>query len=118
MVLGGNMKYILFILMSTILCAQDTPKTELKNVTVLSFTKKRDILRYMKKVVVPELGVKCKFCHEMNDYSSDKKEHKMVAREMMSMVQGINKNTMQKLGHRDVSCWDCHRGITPPPEKK
>ena len=117
MVLGGHMKTILLILISTFLFAQDAPKSELKNVTVLPFTKKRDILRYMKKVVVPELGVKCKFCHEMNDYSSDKKEHKMVARKMMSMVQGINKNTMQKLGHRDVSCWDCHRGITPPAKK-
>ncbi|MDP7071820.1 MAG: photosynthetic reaction center cytochrome c subunit family protein, partial [Candidatus Marinimicrobia bacterium] len=74
--------------------------------------------RYMKKVVVPELGVKCKYCHVMNDYASDEKEAKKVSREMMRMVQGINKNTMQKLGHRDVSCWDCHRGVTPPSKKK
>ncbi|MDP6533265.1 MAG: c-type cytochrome [Candidatus Marinimicrobia bacterium] len=112
------MRYLYLIIITSIGFAQDAPKSELKNVTVLPFTQKRDILRYMKKVVVPELGVKCKYCHVMNDYASDEKEAKKVSREMMRMVQGINKNTMQKLGHRDVSCWDCHRGVTPPSKKK
>ena len=38
-------------------------QSELKNVTVLPYTKKRDLVKYMKSVIVPELGVKCSFCH-------------------------------------------------------
>lgn len=94
------------------------PKSELKNVTALPFTTKKEIVSYMKKVIAPELGVKCKFCHNMRDYSSDEKEPKLVAREMIRMVDGINKNTMKKLGHRDVSCWVCHRGQSTPELKK
>lgn len=97
---------------------EDKPKSELKNVQVLHFTKKRGIVAHMKKVIAPELGVKCKFCHNMRDYSSDEKESKLVAREMMLMVEGINKYTMKKLGHRDVSCWVCHQGKSTPDLKK
>lgn len=98
--------------------AQDVPKSELENVIVLPFTKKREIFKYMKTVVAPGLGVKCNFCHDPNDYASDSKKEKMIARDMMLMVQGVNKNTMKKIGHDDISCWICHRGNTEPEHYK
>ena len=64
-------------------------KSELKNVKVLPFKKKRELVNYM-KIVSKELGVKCSFCHIPNDYSSDKKANKTVAREMILMTQNAN----------------------------
>ncbi|MBT3216194.1 MAG: c-type cytochrome [Candidatus Marinimicrobia bacterium] len=112
------MKNILLLIIGSFLIAQDVPKSELENVIVLPFTKKREIFKYMKTVVAPGLGVKCNFCHDPNDYASDSKKEKMIARDMMLMVQGVNKNTMKKIGHDDISCWICHRGNTEPEHYK
>jgi photosynthetic reaction center cytochrome c subunit len=95
-------------------------KSQLKNVKVLPFKTKREIVTFMKTIVAPELGVKCNFCHNMNDYSSDEKDNKIVAREMMDMVQQSNK-TMNELNFHEISCWVCHRGNKHPehtPKKK
>ena len=95
-------------------------KSDLNNVKVLPFTEKRELVKYMKSVVAPELGVKCNFCHVMSDYASDEKDHKKVAREMMAMTMSANK-TMKKLNFHDISCWVCHRGNEHPdhpPKKK
>ena len=95
-------------------------QSELKNVTVLPYTKKRDLVKYMKSVIVPELGVKCSFCHNLSDNSSDEKAHKKVAREMITMTMNANK-TMKDLNFHEVSCWVCHRGNSHPehpPKKK
>jgi len=88
-------------------------KSELKNVKVLPFTEKREVVKYMKSVVAKELGVKCSFCHNMTDYASDEKDHKKVAREMMVMTMNANK-TMKNLNFHDISCWVCHRGNKHP----
>jgi response regulator RpfG family c-di-GMP phosphodiesterase len=71
-------------------------KRELKNVKVLPFKTKRELVSFMKTVVAPELGVKCNFCHNLTDYSSDEKDHKKVARKMMAMVNTANQ-TMNEL---------------------
>jgi hypothetical protein len=56
----------------------------------------------------------------MTDYSSDEKDHKKVARQMIAMVQQSNK-TMNDLNFHEISCWVCHRGNEHPehpPKKK
>jgi hypothetical protein len=62
------------------------------------------------------LGVRCNFCHVNNngqwDFASDEKPEKKAAREMILMVQGINKTNFN--GNTDVSCYTCHRGRTRP----
>lgn len=103
---------IIMILLISTLPAQE--KSELKNLQVLPFTKKQDVVDFMKKVVVPGLGVKCKFCHEPMDFSSDKKKNKLIAREMIKMTRGINLNTMKKLEFHDVTCFTCHAGNEHP----
>ena len=76
------------------------------------------------------LNVKCNFCHVQNDstntwdYASDKKKHKLVAREMMEMTDKINDKYFDLTGaKRDmntqlmVTCYTCHHGATEPATK-
>ncbi len=61
------------------------------------------------------LGVQCTFCHvrENNAMAFDKDhEHKTIAREMIKMVQEVNKNNFG--GKTEVSCFTCHQGRPMP----
>lgn len=46
------------------------------------------------------------------NFVSDEKPEKGTAREMIKMVQGINKATFK--GNPAVSCFTCHRGTNEP----
>ena len=72
------------------------------------------------------LGVRCQFCHvgeegmplERFDFASDQKRTKLIAREMMKMVQEVNRR-LDSLPNRtqppvQVTCATCHRGISRP----
>jgi predicted Zn-dependent protease len=72
------------------------------------------------------LGVRCPYCHvgeegkglETFDFASDKKRNKLVAREMMRMVEDIN-HRLDTIPERpaikvDVACRTCHRGLNRP----
>ena len=77
------------------------------------------------------LNVKCNFCHvkqESNerewDYASDKNKHKLVARQMMTMTNELNKKYFDQTGAAitlssklAVSCYTCHHGATDPTVK-
>ncbi len=61
------------------------------------------------------LGVNCAFCHvrEGERMAFDKEhEHKTIAREMVKLVQDINKNNFG--GKNEVSCFTCHQGRPMP----
>ena len=74
------------------------------------------------------LGVRCPFCHvgeegmplERFDFAKDEKHTKLVARQMMLMVQEINRrlDTLPEHGHMgpniQVTCATCHRGVSRP----
>jgi tetratricopeptide (TPR) repeat protein len=72
------------------------------------------------------LGVRCQFCHvgeesmplERFDFASDEKRTKLVARQMMRMVQEINRRLDTIPGRTSaglqVSCATCHRGVSRP----
>ena len=106
---------ILFIV-SSLGFMQDKPK----NLQVLDFESVRDIKKYM-KTIQKNLGVKCTFCHDINDKSIDT-EHKIIAREMMKMQIDLNKRFFAQIGdsllkHENtlqISCWTCHRGSKKP----
>lgn len=112
-----NVRLMLCIVLFSSIFAEDEKKSELKNVQVLSYTKKAEIMKFMKKSVAKDLGVKCNYCHNIKNYASDEKEHKLAAREMMRMVKHINKTTMHPLGLHEVSCWVCHQGKKHPDHK-
>ena len=72
------------------------------------------------------LGVRCHYCHvgqegtplEQTDFASDDKRTKLVAREMMRMVQEINRRLDTLPGRTNpglgVTCATCHRGAARP----
>jgi hypothetical protein len=73
-----------------------------------------------------ELGVRCQFCHvgeegrplDQFNFVSDEKRTKLVARQMMLMVQEINRRVDSVPGHQaddpQVTCVTCHRGVSKP----
>ena len=91
-----------------------------KNLQVLDFESVRDLKKYM-KTIQKNLGVKCTFCHDINDKSIET-EHKIIAREMMKMQIDLNKSFFAQIGdsllkHENtlqISCWTCHRGTKKP----
>tara|TARA_Y100001968_G_C19022988_1_gene556051 strand:+ start:142 stop:525 length:384 start_codon:yes stop_codon:yes gene_type:complete len=110
-------KFILYIItLNTFLFAN-----EFKNVKVLSFETKKEMIKYMKKTVSKSLGVKCKFCHNMKDYSDDSIPNKIIAREMMRMVKSMNTHLEtsiqikaksegeEKIIKNKFDCWTCHQ---------
>ena len=72
-----------------------------------------------------DLGVRCQFCHvgqegqplQQFDFASDDKRTKQVARQMLLMVQEINRRIDSLPGHTQgltVTCRTCHRGVSKP----
>ena len=93
---------------------------QIKNLQVLDFESERNLKKYM-KTIGKDLGVKCSFCHDINDKSVDT-PHKLVAREMMKMQMDLNKDVFAQIGDSlfkrentlQISCWTCHRGSNEP----
>ena len=91
-----------------------------KNLQVLDYESIPEIKKYM-KTIQKNLGVKCTFCHNINDKSIDT-EHKIIAREMMKMQIELNKSFFAHIGdsllkHENtlqISCWTCHQGSKKP----
>ena len=107
---------LIFFIVVSLGFMQDTPK----NLQVLDFESERELKKYM-KIIGKDLGVKCSFCHDLNDKSIDT-EHKLIAREMMKMQNNLNKQYFAMIGdsllkHENtlqISCWTCHRGTKEP----
>ena len=106
--------YISFIFILSICSGQ------LKNIQVLEIESERDLKKYM-KAISKDLGVKCSYCHDINDKSIDT-GHKNIAREMMRMQIDLNKSVFAQIGDSllqsentlQISCWTCHRGSIKP----
>ena len=109
-----NIIYILIILNINFLFSQ------FKNVKVFDLKSGKEMKKYM-KMISKDLGVKCSFCHDLNDKSIDTK-HKEIARDMIKMQNDLNKhffsskNDSSKQSHNttQISCWTCHRGSKIP----
>src|SRR5204862_7939410 len=56
--------------------------------------------------------VECEFCHVAHANEKDDKKTKGTARKMIEMMMAINKDNFE--GHREVTCYSCHRGSTDP----
>ena len=112
------MNHLRFIIAIVIIVSMGTG--QLTNLQVLDIKSERDLKKYM-KTIGKDLGVKCTFCHDLNDKSIDT-DHKLVAREMMKMQMNLNKHVFAQIGdsllHHEntlqISCWTCHRGSKEP----
>src|SRR5271168_2776147 len=58
------------------------------------------------------LGVDCEYCHVERAMDKDDKKQKVTARKMIAMMMAINKDNFE--GHREVTCFSCHRGAADP----
>ena len=99
------------------------PPPPLVNIQVMKGMTRPEIVAEMQKIRT-QLGVACTFCHVQtngqNDFASEAKPEKLIARQMLRMVQVINEQEFFKNGDRKVECYTCHREankipIAPPP---
>ena len=110
-------KYILIILLLTIF---NFLFGNFKNVTILDIESGKEMKKYM-KMISKDLGVKCSFCHDLNDKSIDT-NNKEIAREMIEMQNNLNNHFFSNnndsisniKNNTQISCWTCHRGSNIP----
>ncbi len=84
---------------------------QFKNIQVLKGVPADEIFPTM-QFITASLGVECEFCHVHGAFEKDDKKPKETARKMMEMMFVINKDSFE--GHREVTCYSCHRGSTDP----
>src|ERR1044071_7973283 len=98
---------------STTAPAEKTVEQTQTNIQVLKGLRESQLIPVM-NFMGASLGVRCAYCHVNKDskwdFPSDEKAEKKTAREMITMVIGINKANFR--GNRDVSGYTCHRGRT------
>ena len=80
---------------------------QFKNIQVLKGVPAEQIFPTM-QFITASLGVECEFCHVQNAFEKDDKKTKQTARKMMEMMFAINQDNFE--GHREVTCYSCHRG--------
>jgi len=126
-------KYVVITAITTAIAAGvfalPRPANEYTNLKVLP---KNISSKNLSKIMIDDfedgLGVSCGFCHVEQkdshklDYASDEKPEKQIARLMMKMTMGINKNYF-KLKHPvigdsilAITCATCHNGQPRPGE--
>lgn len=105
------------------------PPDSLVNVKVIPKTTPVIQVVGMMRNIAGDLGVRCHFCHVGEegmplarfDFAKDEKRTKAVARQMMRMVEEINRR-IDTLPHGtdhehkavQVTCATCHRGVSRP----
>jgi hypothetical protein len=84
-----------------------------KNIKVLN-GQRADMLNPTMVLFEAALGVGCPYCHDndANKREIDSKPQKLIARQMVEMVNAINKTTFR--GQAKVTCFTCHQGRNIP----
>jgi tetratricopeptide (TPR) repeat protein len=105
------------------------PPESLVNVKVMPRSTPVSQVVGMMRNITFALGVRCQYCHvgeegmplAQFDFAKDEKRTKLVARQMMRMVEEINRR-LDTLPHGpdhahdsvEVTCATCHRGVSRP----
>jgi outer membrane lipoprotein-sorting protein len=84
---------------------------EYKNIQALKGIPAEMVVPSM-QFIAASLGVECEYCHVARAFEKDDKKPKLTARKMIGMMMAINKENFE--GHREVTCYSCHRGSTSP----
>jgi photosynthetic reaction center cytochrome c subunit len=89
---------------------------QFKNIKVLKGVPADQVFPAMQFITI-SLGVECEFCHVQGaggrlEFDKDDKKNKQTARKMMEMMFAINKDNFD--GHREVTCYSCHRASPDP----
>jgi photosynthetic reaction center cytochrome c subunit len=91
-----------------------TPKLaeeQFKNMQALKGIPAEQVIPAM-QFIAASLGVECAYCHVEHANEKDDKKTKVTARKMINMMMAINKENFE--GHREVTCYSCHRGAAQP----
>tara|TARA_B100001758_G_C18359112_1_gene584576 strand:+ start:1187 stop:1531 length:345 start_codon:yes stop_codon:yes gene_type:complete len=102
------------VLISIILLISFITASPFENVTVLDIESRSEMKKYMKSIS-KDLGVKCSYCHDMDDKSLDNpikdisREMIILTRQINTYLNEINKNEENK-SVVTVTCWTCHKG--------
>ncbi len=96
---------------STTIPSPRTTEQVYKNIQVLKGVPADQLIPAM-QFIAASLGVQCDFCHLENAFDKDDKETKQTARKMMRMMFAINRENFD--GHKEVTCYVCHRGAHKP----
>jgi outer membrane lipoprotein-sorting protein len=94
--------------------AQAGPKLaeqQFKNIQALKGIPADQVIPSM-QFIAGSLGVECEYCHVEHANEKDDKKTKVTARKMINMMMAINKEDFE--GHREVTCYSCHRGSAEP----
>src|SRR5690349_127439 len=91
--------------------APKTAEQAYKNIQALKGFPADELIPSM-QFIAASLGVECDFCHVERAFDKDDKKPKQTARKMIQMMFAINKDNFD--GHREVTCYSCHRGSTKP----
>jgi len=84
---------------------------EYKNIQALKGIPADQVIPSM-QFIAASLGVECEYCHVARAFEKDDKKPKLTARKMIGMMMAINKQNFE--GHREVTCYSCHRGSPDP----
>lgn len=94
--------------------ASSAPKLaeeQFKNIQALKGIPAEQVIPSM-QFIAASLGVECEYCHVEHANEKDDKKTKVTARKMINMMMAINKDNFE--GHREVTCYSCHRGSAEP----
>jgi photosynthetic reaction center cytochrome c subunit len=91
--------------------ASKLAEEQFKNIQALKGIPAEQVIPAM-QFIAASLGVECEYCHVEHANEKDDKKSKVTARKMINMMMAINKDNFE--GHREVTCYSCHRGSTEP----
>lgn len=91
--------------------ASKLAEEQFKNIQALKGIPAEQVIPAM-QFIAASLGVECEYCHVEHANEKDDKKTKVTARKMINMMMAINKDNFE--GHREVTCYSCHRGSTEP----
>ncbi|MBX7172426.1 MAG: c-type cytochrome [Pyrinomonadaceae bacterium] len=107
---------------------KEPAETVFKNIQTFKGRPAAQLLAIMELGYSRSLGVTCTHCHTPEDWSSESKNQKQVARDMAAMTQNINTQLLKNIKNINekavINCTTCHRGqVTPalnlpPPSPK
>ena len=110
------------VLIRVILLVSFSFSSTFENVKILDIESRSEMKKYMKSIS-KDLGVKCSYCHDMDDKSLDNSV-KDIAREMIILTRQINSylndinNSDEEKSIVSVTCWTCHKGHPEVEEKR
>jgi hypothetical protein len=87
-----------------------------ENLKVLPKDISKSELKKHMKGITKSLGVKCSYCHrtDTRDYATDEIREKVIARDMMRMLERINLEVFTWEDAPTASCFMCHHGESEP----